>query len=207
MKLHLGCGSKKLEGWINIDSVAAFNPDLIHDITKPLPYPELSVDEILAEDLLEHFDKYMRFFVFYEWVRVLKIGGKITVQVPNFKKILFRYFKFGFEAIVDLIFGETLWESKTYIGDFGIHKWGYSEKTFKGFVKVFGIHPIKFECIGLNMRLIGIKERHIDKQDLYDIKIYSYANKKGNGDNYVTLGFARKMIENFASGGRNNEEL
>ncbi len=207
MKLHLGCGNKKLEGWINIDSVAAFNPDLIHDITQPLPYQELSIDEILAEDLLEHFDKYIRFFVFYEWVRVLKIGGKITVQVPNFKKILFRYFKFGFDAIVDLVFGETFWGSKIYIGHFGIHKWGYSEKTFKKFVKMFGIHPIKFEHRGLNMRLIGIKERHINKQDLYDIKIYSYANKGDNGNEYVTLGSIKDMIKNFASGGISNEEL
>src|SRR3990167_8787058 len=84
IKLHLGCGTNKLPGWVNIDSVAACRPDLVHDITTPLPYADQSADEILAEDLLEHFDKYIRFVVFGEWVRVLKVGGTVTVQVPNF---------------------------------------------------------------------------------------------------------------------------
>ena len=107
LKLHLGCGTNKLPGWVNIDSVKACRPDLVHDITTPLPYADQSADEILAEDLLEHFDKYIRFVVFGEWVRVLKVGGTVTVQVPNFKKILFRYFKFGFDNFVDFIFGEN----------------------------------------------------------------------------------------------------
>ena len=92
-----------MEGWINIDSVAALQPDLVHDISQPLPYDDLTVDEILAEDLLEHFDKYLRFVVFYEWVRVLKIGGTMTLQVPDFKKILRKYFKFGYDNFVDFI--------------------------------------------------------------------------------------------------------
>ncbi len=61
MKLHLGCGTKKLPGWINIDSVKDVHPDLAHDLRNPFPYPDFSVEEILAEDLLEHFDKYIRY--------------------------------------------------------------------------------------------------------------------------------------------------
>ena len=106
MKLHLGCGTKKMQGYVNIDSVKGVDPDLVHDLTKPFPYKDQSVDEILAEDLLEHFDKYMRILVISEWVRVLKVGGTIIIQVPNFKKILFKYFKFGFNNFVDFILGE-----------------------------------------------------------------------------------------------------
>ena len=73
IKIHLGCGTKKLEGWVNIDSVVACKPDLIHDISQPLPYDDCCADEILAEDLLEHFDKYARYVVFYVfWVCFLK---------------------------------------------------------------------------------------------------------------------------------------
>src|SRR5437879_1413416 len=112
LKLHLGCGTNKLAGWVNIDSVKGCQPDLVHDITQPLPYGAQTVEEILAEDLLEHFDKYMRYVVFGEWARVLKVGGRMTVQVPNFKKILLRYFKFGYENFVDFIFGENMWRSE-----------------------------------------------------------------------------------------------
>jgi len=197
MKLHLGCGTKRLEGWINIDSVEACKPDLVHDISHPLPYDDLTVDEVLAEDLLEHFDKYLRFIVFYEWVRVLKVGGKVTLQVPNFKKILFKYFKFGYDNFVDFIFGENMWESKIYTGHFGNHKWGYSEKTLKSFVKLFGIEPVSIEKKGLNLYFVGEKRRHVTHDELDEIKIHSHANRFGGGSGDVSVGFSREKIKEF----------
>jgi hypothetical protein len=197
MKLHLGCGTKRLEGWINIDSVQACRPDMVHDLTEPLPYPDLSVDEILAEDLLEHFDKYLRFVVFYEWARVLKMGGTVTVQVPNFKKILMKFFKFGYDNFVDFIFGENLWNSKIYIGHFGNHKWGYSERTLVQFVGQFGIKTEKVEEAGLNLRLYGRKSRHMTWSELDQLLIPSHANRCGDGEQSVTLGFTRQKIQEF----------
>ena len=197
MKLHLGCGTKKLEGWINIDSVPECRPDLVHDITRPLPYADQSADELLAEDLLEHFDKYIRYLVFYEWTRVLKIGGKITLQVPDFKTILSRYFKFGYDNFVDFIFGENLWESRIYIGHFGNHKWGYSQKTLKEFVSAFGIETADIRRVGLNIRLEGIKRRQVTMSELDNIQIYSHANKSGKGQAAVSLKFARESIQRF----------
>ena len=197
MKLHLGCGTKKLEGWVNIDSVPECRPDVVHDITRPLPYADQTADELLAEDLLEHFDKYIRYLVFYEWTRVLKVGGKITLQVPDFKTILLRYFKFGYDNFVDFIFGENLWESRIYIGHFGNHKWGYSQKTLKEFVSVFGIETVDIRRLGLNIRLEGIKRRHVTLDALDNITIYSHANRFGNGQERVTLKFAREAIKKF----------
>ena len=203
MKLHLGCGTKKMEGWINIDSVAALQPDLVHDISQPLPYDDLTVDEILAEDLLEHFDKYLRFVVFYEWVRVLKIGGTMTLQVPDFKKILRKYFKFGYDNFVDFIFGENMWESKTYIGHFGNHKWGYSKKTLPEFVKLFGIEPLRIETMGLNLYFVGEKIKHVPYQELDEIQIFSHANKFGSGSDHVSVAFAREKIKEFQNNSMN----
>ena len=208
MKLHLGCGTKKLEGWVNIDSVPECRPDVVHDITRPLPYADQSAEELLAEDLLEHFDKYVRYLVFYEWTRVLKVGGKITLQVPDFKTILLRYFKFGYDNFVDFIFGENLWESKIYIGHFGNHKWGYSQKTLKEFVSAFGIETANIRRVGLNIRLEGIKRRHVTFNELDNVTIYSHANKFGsqiysgankfeNGQERVTLKFVREAIKRF----------
>lgn len=197
MKLHLGCGTKKLEGWVNIDSVEACGPDLLHDISEPLPYDDMSIDEVLAEDLLEHFDKYLRFVVFYEWMRVLKVGGTVTLQVPNFKKILFKYFKFGYDNFVDFLFGENMWESKTYIGHYGNHKWGYSQKTLPAFVKHFGVELVNIETKGLNIHFVGEKKRHVTYDELDQIKIYSHANKFGGGSGHVTVGFTREKIKEF----------
>ena len=197
IRLHLGCGTKHKDGWVNVDSVEACCPDLTHDLSKPLPFADRTVDEILAEDLLEHFDKYLRFLVFYEWTRVLKINGSATIQVPNFKKILFKYFKFGYDNFVDFLFGENMWQSKFYIGHFGNHKWGYSEKTLKEFVELFGIETVKIKTIGLNIRLEGIKKRHVAFAELEGHKIYSHANKFGDGKEDVSVGFAKEKIQEF----------
>lgn len=192
-----------MEGWINIDSVAALQPDLVYDISQSLPYDDLTVDEILAEDLLEHFDKYLRFVVFYEWVRVLKIGGTMTLQVPDFKKILRKYFKFGYDNFVDFIFGENMWESKTYIGHFGNHKWGYSKKTLPEFVKLFGIEPLSIETKGLNLYFVGEKIKHIPYQELDEIQIFSHANKFGSGSDHVSVAFTREKIKEFQNNSAN----
>ena len=197
LKLHLGCGTNKLTGWVNIDSVKGCGPDVVHDLTRPLPYRDLTVDEILAEDLLEHFDKYMRYEVFYEWARVLKLGGRMTLQVPNFKKILFKFFKFGFDNFVDFIFGENMWQSKIYIGHFGNHKWGYSERSLKHFVEQFGIRPLEVKTIGLNIRFVGEKERHVSVEELDKIMIYSHANKTGVGKAALSFKEAREKIKVF----------
>lgn len=194
-KLHLGCGTKKLEGWVNIDSVKTVAPDVVHDLTTPLPYADESVEEVLAEDLLEHFDKYMRFVVFYEWSRVLKINGIITLRVPDFKKLLFRYFKFGFDKFVDMVFGENMWNAKIYIGHFGNHKWGYSIETLKQFVQTFGIEPIIVEKKGLNIRLVGKKIKHVAWKDLENLEIYAHANATGDGKPSMTLKEAKEKIK------------
>ena len=197
MKLHVGCGTKKMQGWVNIDSVAACQPDLVHDITTPLPYADLSADEVLAEDILEHFDKYMRFVVFHEWARVLKTGGTITIQVPDFKKILFKYFKFGFSNFVDFIFGENLWNGKFYLGHFGNHKWGYSQQTLTEFLRNFGLEPLKVETKGLNICYEGKKAKHIPQEELDLMTIHSHNNKFGAPRSTVLLTEAKAKMQEY----------
>lgn len=197
MKLNLGCGANKLPGFINIDSVKAFEPDFLHDVSQPLPYEDLSVDEIIADGLLEHFDKYVRFVVFYEWARVLKVGGVINLSVPNFEKLLWRYFKFGFDKFTDTIFGENMLASKAYIGHFGNHKWGYSAKSLTAFVHMFGIEPVSIEKKGLVLRLIGEKRRHVRCEEIDRVEIYSSANDCGVGRARMSVHEAREKINFF----------
>ncbi len=196
MRLNLGCGTKKREGWINIDSAKECDPDVLHDLTEPLPFEDQSVDEIMVDAVLEHFDKYARYFILYDWVRVLKTGGCISIGVPNFQKILFRYFKWGFDDLVDTIFGETMWESKYYIGHFGSHKWGYSDKSLKSFLECFGISRIEVQKHGLILTAKGIKSRHISYQDLKNSRIYSPNNACGTGRAFMTLDEV-KEVANF----------
>lgn len=95
-ELLIGCGSRreKLLGrspaWTNLvtlDIEARHKPDVVHDLESlPLPFPDDSMDEIHAYDVLEHTGRQgdWRFF-FAQWSdfwRILKPGGLFLGIVP-----------------------------------------------------------------------------------------------------------------------------
>lgn len=90
MKLHLGCGSKILEGFINIDARPADN--VIADNVKTLSlFKSGSVDLIYACHVLEHICRHERNAVLERWWEVLIPGGTLRVAVPNFEKVVHLY--------------------------------------------------------------------------------------------------------------------
>ena len=95
------------------------------------------------------------------------------------------------------MFGENLWGSEFYLGHFGNHKWGYSEKTLVEFVSLFGIEPLEIKKSGFNIRLVAEKKRNVSLEEIEKHEIYSHANKCGQGKDSVPFSFARKKIEEF----------
>ena len=81
-KLNLGCGAKKLEGFVNIDFNNIFKPDVVHDLNKQLPFSDDSVSEIRVEHVLSYLDDINRFFK--DIYRVCKNDAKIMIAVPHF---------------------------------------------------------------------------------------------------------------------------
>lgn len=82
MKLNLACGDDYREGYINIDVRVDAKFDILASVDK-LPYGEGSIDEIVAQDILEHFPRSKTLDLLAEWRRVLKVGGKLNLRVPN----------------------------------------------------------------------------------------------------------------------------
>jgi len=86
MKLNLGCGQNKVEGYLNVDKYAACAPDRVVDLEAfPWPFPDASVDEILLTHVLEHLGRETETFfgIMRELHRVLKPGGKVQIGVPH----------------------------------------------------------------------------------------------------------------------------
>lgn len=85
VRLHIGSGANTLPGWINIDRFVA-SPGVASDVdVTDLPYPDRSVDAILAEHVLEHFSFADERLVWREMARVLRPGGTLTLEVPDFE--------------------------------------------------------------------------------------------------------------------------
>ena len=92
MKLHLGCGERYLEGYINIDyppeqHTVQQNTKVDHyaDITK-LNYPENSIDEVRLHHVFEHFDRATALALLCNWHTWLKPGGKLLIETRTLKE-------------------------------------------------------------------------------------------------------------------------
>jgi len=80
-KVNLGSADKKKSGYINVDINPEANPDIVHDLNKPLPFENNSIDEINADYLIEHISNIN--LLFDECSRVLKTHGTLYISTPN----------------------------------------------------------------------------------------------------------------------------
>lgn len=84
MKLDLGCGPNKKEGFVGVDTIAFPGVDHVFNLGKETwPFPEDSVEEIHASHFMEHLDSEERVHCVNEMYRVMKKGAKATIIVPH----------------------------------------------------------------------------------------------------------------------------
>jgi predicted SAM-dependent methyltransferase len=101
MKLHLGCGNRKINGFVNVDIQPDPAVDVIADITK-LPFEKNSANLVYSCCVIEHLglnDK-LSFFrhiswkdALRHWHDVLKPGGEIYISTSNFEAVCEEYLK------------------------------------------------------------------------------------------------------------------
>lgn len=142
MKLNLGCGTTKIEGYVNIDCNPAVKPDkVVNFISGKLPYRTNSVEEVLLFHTIEHIQKVYHRVVVSEIYRVLKPGGTFICSYPEFRTIA-KYWLENFK-------GKRDWWEKTIFGrqlhpsDF--HVCAMEFKSFSNLLKNCGFKDIKVQ--------------------------------------------------------------
>lgn len=80
IKLHLGCGKHRMEGWVNADLSPAPNVDLAFDVQKDWPLEDNSALTIYASHMIEHLTDPFTFM--REAWRVLIPNGTMTLRFP-----------------------------------------------------------------------------------------------------------------------------
>lgn len=92
LKLNVGCGNKKIHGFVNLDGRAECNPDAVCDILElPQYFPKDSIDLIYACHVIEHIPKDKLVSTLESWSDLLKFDGKLRLSVPNFDMIVHYY--------------------------------------------------------------------------------------------------------------------
>lgn len=81
MKVDIGCGAKKKEGFYGLDYKPFPGVDKVTDFDKePLPIPDSSADEVYCSHCLEHVRNPES--LLSEITRILKPGGLFWLRVP-----------------------------------------------------------------------------------------------------------------------------
>ena len=107
LKLNLGSGPTKMDGFLSVDRIKFPTVDVVFDLAKKMiversedlesgakyvrlptgygkwPWKDDSVDEIHCSHTIEHFDAIERVHIFNEMFRVMKVGAKATLIAPH----------------------------------------------------------------------------------------------------------------------------
>lgn len=120
-KLHLGCGSNLLTGWLNID-LDTPGADLHADLTQPLPFSNESVDFIFTEHFIEHISRAHAVALLKECKRVMKQTAIIRISTPDLNWLVQQYSQSRITEWADV---NWLPQSPCQMINEGMRSWGH----------------------------------------------------------------------------------
>lgn len=82
IRLDVGCGTNIHAGYTHMDIKSNNHIEIIGDCRK-LPFPDNSIEEILASHIIEHFSYTEIVGVLKEWYRALQLKGQLIIKCPD----------------------------------------------------------------------------------------------------------------------------
>jgi len=142
MKLHLGCGQKYLEDYINIDfpldhhsvqkkSLADEQKNILE-----LKYKNGSVDEVRLHHVFEHFDRATACALLVAWNNWLKDDGILHIEVPDMEYCIRRIINPLLSSHHKAVAQRHLFGSQE--ASWAVHYEGYSVVTIARLLNTFG---------------------------------------------------------------------
>lgn len=96
LRLHVGSGDKRLEGWVNIDLKRLPGVDVVADVTQGLRFS--GAEAVFAEHFLEHLAVEDALGFLLEVHRVLQPGGWLRLSTPNLDWVWLTHYRLDAEA-------------------------------------------------------------------------------------------------------------
>ena len=141
VKINLGCGWRNFgEDWIHVDGGNYEHLDLVHDISKRLPFAEDLADLIYSSHVIEYFSRDEIKDILLDWRKVLKPGGTLRLAVPDFEAMtkLYTTGSIKIEQVLGPIYGKMkMGESSIY------HKTIYDFESLKSLLQEIGFTDVK----------------------------------------------------------------
>lgn len=161
MKLHLGSGTVKLNGWKNVD-LDALEADMHLDLREKLPFGDQLITHIYNEHFIEHITREESVNLLKECHRVLKNDGVLRLSTPNLKYIAVAYLSRNITEWQDVS-----WQPQTpcILINEAVRLWGHqfiydAEELVKALIEA-GFNSVQFVNYGESgdKELIGLETR------------------------------------------------
>ena len=155
IKLNLGAGELRKEGYVNVDWQDITNPDVKHDLNVfPYPFKDNSFTEITADHVLEHLDK--PFSVMKELHRIVMPNGKVHIKVPHFSRgFTHAEHSHGFDITFPLYFNKNFTKSGYFGVDFKLEKMELHYLTFFHLLPYMGYGKFTISLLKILNKIIS----------------------------------------------------
>lgn len=150
IKLNVGSGPFKKEGFTNVDLLPGPNIDIVASADR-LPFEDNSIGEILAEHLIEHLTNFQFNRTMAEWYRVLEPKGRLTIECPDLLGLCKQFVEANeyrryqtsgdYWPIINQIYGHQLGSTEE-IQLSQVHKNGFTEDRLKYILEGVGYEDI-----------------------------------------------------------------
>lgn len=175
LKLHIGCGDKKLNGYLNIDIVPTEGADIVMDVARDLHrIPSNIAVEIKLKSVFEHFYRYQQKEILAHFYRILKRSGQLIIKwLPDFDLIVDAYLnkaKGDFDKEFDLynVYRLTHGEPAPKNAPQQMHKDIFTKQSITNLLRDSGFriecitneryaHGAHQEALATNINIIGVK--------------------------------------------------
>lgn len=136
--LHLGCGNDNTD-MVDIDYLRTKATDYVLD-ARHLPFPYCSIEKIETYHMVEHIPPNTLNEMFQEWKRVLKPGGKLVMELPDFDNVVREYLEVGDpereQVLLRYVFGSQRFETDH-------HYWGWNYERLRSILIDIGFQDIR----------------------------------------------------------------
>lgn len=181
-KLHIGCGSHLLTGWLNSDFDPPLDTTLHLDATKKFPFSSQQFDYIFTEHMIEHISYESAVDMLKECFRVLNNQGVIRIATPDFS-VLHHFYH---NAPTKLQTEYLAWHHHQYT------KWAVSSEPLffiNNFMRDWGHQFIYDEkVLRTVMESVGFKEvNRVNLQESDHIALSGLENEGRMPDGYLKI--------------------
>jgi predicted SAM-dependent methyltransferase len=170
--VNIGCGSRPLAGWVNLDAARGDQIDVVWDLRQGLPFPDASCAAIFGEHVIEHIPREGAEFLLRECYRALRPGGVVRLSTPDAGKFLRAYVNDP-QFLADPRFPDSAETPMDRVNmmmrEFGQHLWVYDIESICRVLKKAGFRSTSEQKFGQSNepRLQGIDLEERAFESLY----------------------------------------